>query len=295
MDQHETIEFNVDEQYENEKGVFRVISIHRDQMVIRWENGEEIRTDIELQRNIAERRRWEKDNPPAAAKAAGKTSGKSASRKKKLLFPGFVPTDFKKSGLGTTWRSRNQLGESVYQKIQTNRFTLKSWAFGHTPEMHVQDIKHHGQAATGHHAKFFVSVDQQSLHYGFRVGRLDDNGDVSTEWDAFSQWLTRQENEQMLRTTAVEENLTVYNRINPASAILSAADDGWSINESGQQPGKEMLTTYINDIQQSEPFDLEIAATVDKDDAIAFGPDITVNIANLFTRLLPLYETAVTH
>ena len=45
MEQSTKIEFNVDEQYENEKGVFKVVSIHKDQMVIRWENGEETKTD----------------------------------------------------------------------------------------------------------------------------------------------------------------------------------------------------------------------------------------------------------
>ena len=55
------IEFVVDEQYENEKGVFTVLSIHRNEMVIRWESGEEIRTDLELQRNIQARRQWEQE------------------------------------------------------------------------------------------------------------------------------------------------------------------------------------------------------------------------------------------
>ena len=53
MNQPAEFEFSVDEQYENEKGVFRVIAIQGDEMVIRWENGEEIRTEIDLQLRIA--------------------------------------------------------------------------------------------------------------------------------------------------------------------------------------------------------------------------------------------------
>ena len=60
MEQDNRFEFVVDEQYENEKGIFTVLSIQKNQMVIRWESGEEIRTDIELQRNIQARREWEK-------------------------------------------------------------------------------------------------------------------------------------------------------------------------------------------------------------------------------------------
>jgi hypothetical protein len=69
MDQTAEIEFNVDQQYENEKGVFTVLSIREGQMVIRWENGEEIKTEIDLQKRIAERREWEKHNHKNATAA----------------------------------------------------------------------------------------------------------------------------------------------------------------------------------------------------------------------------------
>jgi len=295
MEELEKIEFKVDEQYENEKGIFTVISIHREQMVIRWEDGEEIRTDINLQRRIAERRQLEKQKLEAAAKGSGTSNRKSASSRKKLVFAGFAPTDFKESAFGTTWRSRNQLGEAVTQKIGTNRFKLKSWAAGHKPEMHVQDIKHHGQAASDFQAKFVARVDQQALYYGFRVDRSDNNGVLSTDWEAFGRWLTQQENEQMLHTLAVQDNLTVCNLANPSSGILLASDDGWRLNDNGQQSVKETMAVYINETQESAPFELEITATVDKDDAVAYGPDIAVNIAQLFTQLLPLYRAAVTH
>ena len=292
MDQPGEIEFTVDEQYENEKGIFTVISIHRGQMVIRWEDGEEIRTDIEFQRRIAERRHWEKHNVAAETGTAGRSSRKSAAARKKSEFAGFVTTDFKKSAQGTTWRSRRYLGEAITEKIQTARFTFKSWAFAHKPEMHVQDIKHHGSPVIDFQAKFFVRVDQQALYYGFLVARPVNTVDTPTDWEAFTGWLAREENEQMLRQIAAEEQLTVCNNQNPASGILSAADDGWRINEGGQQPGKETLTAYINEIPETEPLDLEIAATVAKDDAVASGVDIAPKIAQLFTRLLPLYQAA---
>jgi hypothetical protein len=52
--------FNFDEQYENEKGIFTVLSIHKNEMVIQWKNGEKSRTEIDLQRRIQERRQREK-------------------------------------------------------------------------------------------------------------------------------------------------------------------------------------------------------------------------------------------
>jgi uncharacterized Zn finger protein len=53
-------EFMVDEKYENEKGIFTVISIQKNEMVIRWENGEEVGTSVKLQGRIQKRREWEK-------------------------------------------------------------------------------------------------------------------------------------------------------------------------------------------------------------------------------------------
>ncbi len=57
MESLNEFEFQVDEQYENEKGVFTVVSMDRENMVIRWADGEEIRTDIDLQRRIHSRKK----------------------------------------------------------------------------------------------------------------------------------------------------------------------------------------------------------------------------------------------
>jgi hypothetical protein len=261
-------------------------------MVIRWENGEEIKTDIELQRRIAERRQWEENKRLAEAEAALNPVHKSGG--KKSVFPGFAPTDFKKSASGTTWRSRYQLGAAVTQKIDTTRFNFNSWAFGHKPEMHVQDVKHHGHAAADAQAVFFVRVDQETLHYGFQVVRPDNNDGAGTDWEAFSKWLALPANDQLLREIAAGDNLTACNRTTPSSIALSASDDGWRIENNGQSSARETLSAYIQDTPETEPFELEIAATMDKSTAVAGGLDIAKNIAQLFTQLLPLYKAAVT-
>ena len=60
MEPNTNYEFTVDEQYENEKGIFTVVSIKRQEMVIRWENGETITTSTNLQGRIQERKQREK-------------------------------------------------------------------------------------------------------------------------------------------------------------------------------------------------------------------------------------------
>lgn len=293
MNEPEEIKFKVEEEYKNEKGVFKVISIHRDNMVIRWENGEEIHTKVGLQRRIAQRRQWEKDNPPKAKNAA-KNSRKSTSTKKKAVFPGFVPTDFKKSAARTTWRSRNQLGTDVTQKIETSRFKFNSWAFGYKPEMHVQDIKHRKRAGADCQARFFIRVDSKALYYGFRVARPDELGGESPDWENFIEWLTQQENEQMLNELAIKDNLTCR-LINPSSGSLMGSEYNWRADENGQAQDKNTLTAFINEVPETAPLDLEFSATIDKSNAVACGNEIAANIAQLFNRMVPLYQAAVTH
>lgn len=292
MDNPSEIEFNVDEKYENEKGVFTVVSIDRDEMVIRWENGEEIRTEIDLQRRIAERRQWEEEQLAATAEAARKPSRKSGG--KKAVFAGLAPTDFKKSASGTTWRSRNQLGAAVAQQIDTRLFKFNSWAFGNKPEMHVQDVKHRGRGGGEHQAKFFVRVDLQTMYYGFRLARPADRTQPQTEWEGLFEWLNRPENEQALRTIATETQLTVCNLATPATGSLQASAEGWTRDDSGQPARPKALTQYISDIPEAEPLELAFVARIDKDAAVASNTDIAKQIAQLFTRLLALYQAATT-
>ena len=79
-------EFVVGEKYENEKGIFTVMSIEKKEMVIRWASGEEAQTSIQFQDRIQKRRQWEKatqEAKEAAAKPAPKKA-KTAKRKKSV-------------------------------------------------------------------------------------------------------------------------------------------------------------------------------------------------------------------
>jgi len=52
-------QFEVGATYENMKGIFEVISIQRDTMVIRWKNGNEVATTVDVQKRILERKAYE--------------------------------------------------------------------------------------------------------------------------------------------------------------------------------------------------------------------------------------------
>lgn len=60
MEPSTEFKFTIDEQYENEKGIFTVLSIDKNEMEIQWENGKKIQTKIDLQSRIQKRRQREK-------------------------------------------------------------------------------------------------------------------------------------------------------------------------------------------------------------------------------------------
>jgi hypothetical protein len=286
MDQVNEIEFKVDEQYENEKGVFTVVSLHKEEMVIRWESGEEIRTAIELQRRIQERRQWEKLYKEEKARAK---SGKRASTKG-AEFHGYQATDFKKSASGTKWRGRGQLGGSVTQRITSNMFNFNSWANGHKPELHWFDIDHRGREDSEYQAKFFTRVDQESLFYGFYIIRPEQSDLTTQDWNAFYEWLKHQDNDQLMQKMAAEHQLIIQDRNRPEFGQLLPKDGTWQIE--GKNSTTDMLISHIDAVPEAEGITLEIIRKLDKSDAIERKDKIADDIAELFMVLMPLYQAA---
>lgn len=74
--------FEIGAEYENEKGVFTVMSIEKDEMLIRWANGEEAQTSLEFQDRIQQRRQWERKKREEKEAAANTPPGKAKSAKK---------------------------------------------------------------------------------------------------------------------------------------------------------------------------------------------------------------------
>jgi len=292
MDQPSEIEFNVDEQYENEKGVFTVVSKDRDEMVIRWENGEETRTDIELQRRIIERRQWEEEQRAREAEAAAKSARKGSAAQENKPFNGLAAADFKNSAAKTRWRSRSQLGGSVVHQMGASGFKFNSWAFGNKPEMHIQDAGHRKRGVVEEQAKLFVAVDEGALYYGFRVDPPQKTAIADSDWGRVLEWLSIPENGTMLRSLAAEERLQVTSPETPGFGRVRASEDGWYQDSNGSQAPVETLAAHIRQVTASAPCGLQIATVVDKETAVAEGPGIAATIAQLFTRLLPLYRAA---
>ncbi len=286
------IEFVVDEQYENEKGIFTVLSIHRNEMVIRWESGEEIRTDIELQRNIQARRQWERLQVENAAKTGKPGAGKYGSTKGHLGFNGFKASDFKNSASGTNWRGRAQLGGEVTRRLPESRFDFNSWAVGNKPEMHWLDTQHQKSDAMEIGAKFFLRVDHETMRLGLSIVRPDLKSGADQCWNSFVEWLDQEENDRQLLTLVDENNLTISNRADPQTTVLSARHGAWDLDDGKKHEGIGIISGFIGSIPETGSIDIEIAKQKDKQETLAAGKHIAEDVAKLFTRLMPLYHAA---
>jgi hypothetical protein len=289
MDKPSPIEFNVDEQYENEKGVFTVVSMERDEMVIRWENGEETRTDIDLQRRIIERREREAVLRAQKAEAAAKPSRSKENRP----FSGLNAADFKNNATGTRWRARQQLGGAIVRQMGASGFKFNSWAFGNQPEMHVQDARQRSKGNPETQAKFFVSVDPGALYYGFQVPRPGGAENPSGDWERVMAWLSQEENDTMLHSLAAEDHLRIEDPHNPAAGTLEASEKGWQRVAGTATETVASIAALIRQAPDTAPGTLRISAVVARDQAVDRGPEIAEHVAQLFTRLLPLYRAAV--
>ncbi len=292
MEEANSFEFLVDEKYENEKGTFTVLSIHKNEMVIRWESGEERRTDIELQRNIQARRQWEVEQFEKEANAAMQ---KKRASQKKDAFEGFKESDFKDRASGTKWRGRNQLGGAVTQKLPEGKYKFNSWAFANKPELHWLDTAHYKRKSGESRARFFARVDTESLFCGFSIGQPATDGDSSRNWENFMDWSGQENNAEALHTRALSLGLTIQDNSDFGSTPLIPVKDGWQLGDEEKKHAIGKLAELIGKMAAGGGLTLEVARRLEKKEVMAAGKDIAKVIAELFSQLMPLYEGALTN
>ncbi len=292
-EESQPIEFVVGETYENEKGVFEVLSIQRDAMVIQWENGESIETTVSFQRRIQERRRWERQRREKLT-AASKTKSRRGARKTGSAFEGFRPEDFKKTISRTPWRSRSQFGGAVTSRLQSSRLNFNSWAAKRRNEVYWADVDHWKAKPVDYPAKFFVRADESTLSWGFYIERADAERKASPDWEAFRHWLNDQENDQWLCGVAREQELQIYDAHQRTfGGIIKPQNDIWLVDEGDAKNEEGQLGAIVASWPASTWVDLMIAKRITKEEAIERGQELAADVAALIGFLFPLYEASV--
>ncbi len=293
MEEGQPIEFVVGETYENEKGLFEVLSIERDAMVIKWESGESIETTVSFQRRVQERRRWERQMREKKAAASSSKARRAAGRKPGATFEGFRSEDFKKTISRTPWRSRSQFGGAVTSRLQSSRLKFNSWAAKRRNEVHWADSDHWKTKAVEYPAKFFARADMETLAWGFYVERPEAGRKDSPDWQRFLDWLRDDDNDDWLRGIAREQGLVIYDaHQRSTNGILEPQEEIWSPNDGADSVGHGRLAAIIESWPAETWLDLMIAKRIPKEEAIEQGQDLAADVAALFGQLFPLYEAA---
>lgn len=289
----EQVRFEVGEKYENMKGIFEVIAIHRDSMEIRWESGEEISTSIALQQRIIERMQHELELEKAEAgkktKKAKARSGKSAKP-----FAGLEEGDFGVSVTKTIWRGRGQLGGAVARRMKSQSFKFNSWAVLSQPEVHWLDVKRQKASDLSRQAKFYVLVGEESLGFGFHLPRAADGAAKSSDWQHVLNWLEGPENDRWLRDQCASLSLYIYASGGQGlSGTIESRDDAWVHRKpDGQEIVIDPLNSALSAAAGDADVDLRIEKRMNKAAAIEKGADVADAIAELFMVLMPLYTAA---
>jgi hypothetical protein len=285
--------FEIGEKYENMKGVFEVIAIQRDSMDIRWENGEEMSTPIELQQRIIERMEHEKELEALQASQKTKKAKLSTSQAGKQ-FSGLEEGDFSSTVSRTVWRGRGQLGGSVAQRFKSKQFKFNSWAVLRKPEVHWLDVDRQKQQDLALQAAFYARVEDNDLAFGVHIPASDRAGFDKSDWQAVLAWLDKPENDSWLNKQCGAHDLRLCDLGQHAfSGTLEASQDRWVRRGAGKKDAPiESLSAYLAAAGESGALDLRIEKRVSKEVAIEKKNHIAGEMAALFETLMPLYAAA---
>ena len=292
----EEIKFEVGGKYENMKGEFEVIAIRRDSMDIRWEDGEEISTSIDLQRRIIERMQFEKELEITQAAQKLKKAKASASKGGKH-FAGLEDTDFSNTVSKTTWRGRGQLGGAVALRLKNKQFKFNSWAVLRKPEVTWIDIIRQKQADLKQQAKFYARVEKENLFFGVHIPAPDPSGTEKGDWHALVAWLDKPENNSWLNKQCISNDLYLCDLSKQGfSGKLEAKKEKWvnCFPDKKDVPVKS-LSAFLKAAGESGTVDLRIEKQMGKSAAIEKKQAIAGDLATLFETLMPVYAGAADH
>lgn len=290
----EAIRFEVGEKYENMKGVFEVIAMRRDSMDIRWENGEEISTPIELQQRILERMQHEKEMEVAKALQKAKKA-KASSSKAGKQFVGLAESDFSNTVSKTSWRGRGQLGGAVAQRFKTKQFKFNSWAVLRKPEVNWLDVKRQKQEDLPLQAKFFARVEDGRLCFGIYIPTPDPTYSENSDWLTLMGWVDKPENDSWLKKQFASHGLIVRDLSKQAfGGTLNLQEEKWvHVDSDNKVTPVDTLGTFLSAAGKTGTLDLRIEKQVEKDAAIEKKQSIAGDMAVLFETLMPIYAAVV--
>jgi len=284
-------EFEMGARYENRKGPFEVVRIEGDNMLIRWDDGQEVETTIGDQVRIKRNMERELQGPTPKGKRASKCPAWFGES-----FVGLKETDFKDDVTGSHWRSREQLGGAV-AKALVGADPFISWATYKRPQVHWSTLMRSKAAHSIHRTKFFARVWQEDILIGLYLERPNVMNDPQQDWQHFIQWLKHEQNEDWFRGMLEEQGAILENPYFKSDNSLIEgkfvpAKNGfvYSVNGEDQPIPTGKLGMILGDLPSDRTINLVIGKRITKQECVAQGLGLANTMADFFNALMPVFE-----
>jgi hypothetical protein len=306
--------FEVGKAYRNRTGEYTVLAIDGDRMKIRYASGGTLETNVTVQGRIWENIQFEEQASrdeervrlaQEARMEVRKRSARAKQAKAKPGFAGFQAGDFEPKKRGIAWASREELGKILARELgERTKHSFGWWILPRQSEVHVARKEQYSQDAAETNAALFVAVDEESVAYGFRVGKPEGKAKAQWPWSIFVAALSDDDKVRKVLRAAMKENdlsLDVYSMevsFGPVAQILVQDKEFlWQRETEDQLVARRMdweeIVDYLQTVAADKRCDLYVRKCLSAAEAREAGGDLSNDIADVFEALLPVYDASV--
>jgi hypothetical protein len=306
--------FEVGKTYRNRAGEYVVQAIEGERMRIRYDDGRTLVTSVQVQARIWENIQFEKQmarteerrrQAQEARREARQRTARARRVRAKPSFDGLEESDFEEKKRGIAWSSRKELGRVLaYELTQRTGGSFAHWIVPRQSKIDIGLKEHYDKESSETNAAFSVTVDEEGVLYGFRVGRPSGKARADWPWSRLVASLADAEPVRKALHAALDKqglNLDVYAMevsYGPVGRI-TAEDDGflWQHEDAGQEVTRHMsgeeVAEYLQSVAPSRRCDLYVGKRLSPQMALQAGAIIATVVTSVFESLMPLYEASV--
>jgi hypothetical protein len=291
-----------------------VLAIDGERMKIRYANGGTLETNVNVQARIWENIQFEEQAAreeervrlaQEARMEVRRRTARAKQAKAKPGFAGFQVGDFEPKKRGIAWASREELGKILAREMgERTKIGFGWWILPRQSEVHVARKEQYSQDAPEINAALFVAVDEESVAYGFRVGKPEGKEKAQWPWSIFVAALSDEDKVRRALRVAMKEHdlsLDVYAMdvsFGQVGQIL-VQDKGflWQNETADQEVTRRMdweeIVDYLQTVAADKRCDLYVRKCLSAVEAREAGGDLSNDIADVFEALLPVYDASV--
>lgn len=305
--------FEVGKTYRNRSGEYVVKEIEGERMTIRYTDGRTLATNVRIQARIWENIQFEKQMAMAeerrlqaqeARREVRQRKARAKRERAKPTFDGFEQSDFEPKKRGIAWSGRKELGRVLaYDLAQRTDEAFEYQIVPRRSKVHVARKGQYDKAERETNAAFFVSVDEEGVSYGFRVGKP--GGKVQADWPwtvLVARLIDSEEVRGALHSVLNEHSLSLdvyalemsYGQV---GRITSQGDEFlWRHEDAEQEVTRPMngeeVAGYLQTAAPEKQCDLYVRKSLAAEAALKRGTEVASEIATVFKALLPLYDAS---